>query len=193
MMIRTILAVLGIFCYLSPAVAHHVLGRPTYSLSENTTTPPSVQIETQIGKYFVTVMAFPAFPRANEAGRIHLYGQRIDGKGSLAAPITFKVHDDNWFATNEEMLGTQMPLENIYKQAFIFNKDGDYIITAEYNSDGEPYTIDFPLTIGKPLPIGTIGFFSSLIFVSLISINVIQRRRMQRMQTQRHHDDNGLS
>lgn len=189
MIFRSLIISLCIIGYVPLLWAHHVLGRPTYSLSENTTTPPSVQIETQIGKYFVTVMAFPAFPRANEAGRIHLYGQRIDGKGSLEVPITFKVHDDNWFAGNAEMLGTQSPLENIYKQAFEFNKDGDYIITADFNADGEPYTIDFPLTIGKPLPIGTIGFFASLIFIALISVNLLQRRRMQRMQTERHHEE----
>jgi len=186
---RAIFTLLCIVIYSPMLSAHHVLGRPTYSLSENATTPPSVQIETQIGKYFVTLMAFPAFPRANEAGRIHLYGQRIDGKGSLAVPITFKVRDANWFSTNQETLGTQAPLDNIYKQPFVFSKDGDYIITAEYSADGEPYLIDFPLTIGKPLPIVTIGFFASLIFMALISVNVLQRRRMQRLQTERHHED----
>ncbi len=45
------------------AIAHHVLGRPNYSLNEDSNTPPSMQGEVQIGDYFVTYMAFPAFPR----------------------------------------------------------------------------------------------------------------------------------
>ena len=45
--------------------AHHVLGRPAYSLGADSNTPPSMQIETQIGEYYVTYMAFPAFPKPN--------------------------------------------------------------------------------------------------------------------------------
>ena len=44
-----------------PVQAHHVLGRPSYSLNEDSTTPPSMQVETQIGDYYITYMVFPAF------------------------------------------------------------------------------------------------------------------------------------
>jgi len=44
------------------AQAHHVIGRPAYNLNEDSNTPPSIQMETQIGDYFVTYMVFPAFP-----------------------------------------------------------------------------------------------------------------------------------
>jgi len=57
------LRVTAVFCVLHvclPVQAHHVLGRPSYSLSEDSTTPPSMQVETQIGDYYVTYMAFPA-------------------------------------------------------------------------------------------------------------------------------------
>ena len=53
-------------CVAQSASAHHVLGRPAYSLSEDSNTPPSLAIETQIGDFFVTYMVFPAFPRAEE-------------------------------------------------------------------------------------------------------------------------------
>jgi len=36
------------------AFAHHVLGRPTYSLNEDSNSPPRMQLETQIGDYFIT-------------------------------------------------------------------------------------------------------------------------------------------
>ena len=54
------------------AVAHHVLGRPSYSLGEDSNTPSSLQAETQIGDYFVTYMVFPAFPKPERPGRISL-------------------------------------------------------------------------------------------------------------------------
>jgi hypothetical protein len=57
---------------ISPAYAHHVLGRPSYSLNEDSNTPPSMQIETRIGNYFVTYMVYPAFPKPGEPGRINL-------------------------------------------------------------------------------------------------------------------------
>ncbi len=59
------------------AEAHHILGRPAYSLNENSNTPPSMQVETMIGDYFVNYMVFPAFPRSKEPGRIHLYAQSV--------------------------------------------------------------------------------------------------------------------
>ena len=36
----------------SESFAHHVLGRPAYSLNEDSNTPPSMQVETQIGDTF---------------------------------------------------------------------------------------------------------------------------------------------
>ena len=62
---------------ISPAYAHHVLGRPSYSLNEDSNTPPSMQIETRIGNYFVTYMVYPAFPKPGEPGRINLYALSI--------------------------------------------------------------------------------------------------------------------
>jgi hypothetical protein len=65
------------------AGAHHVLGRPTYSLNEDSNTPPSMQVETQIGAYFVSYMAFPAFPKPNEAGRVSVYATPARRRNTL--------------------------------------------------------------------------------------------------------------
>ena len=169
------------------ALAHHVLGRPSYSLGEDSNTPPSMQVETQIGDYYVTYMAFPAFPKANEPGRVNLYASRIDNGQSFTGKVTFSVMDDSWFSAKIETIGSQMPDDNVFRQGFIISEDGDYIIRAEFESGGEPYIIDFPLRIGEPFPVGPLGISVALILVILISVNVIQRRRMQRMKTDRHH------
>lgn len=169
------------------AVAHHVLGRPAYSLSEDSNTPPAMQVETQIGNYFVTFMAYPAFPQPGEPGRVNLYASRIQGGQSYTGPVTFSVRDDSWFADPPETLGVQQPDDGVYRQAYQFHEAGDYLVTASFTADGEPYVIDFPLRIGDPAPIGPIGIAVAVVALVLIGVNITQRRRMSRLQSQRHH------
>lgn len=163
------------------ALAHHVLGRPSYSLNEDSNTPPSLQAEVQIGDYFVTYMVFPAFPKPGEPGRVNLYATRLaDGK-PFQGEVTFKVRDgslQSWVgARHEETLGTQPVDDNVFRQGFLFQEAGEYIITAEFDAGGEPYAIDFPLRIGAPAAIGPIGLVVAAVLIVLLMISLIQRRR----------------
>lgn len=167
--------------------AHHVLGRPSYSLGDDSNTPPSMQIETQLGDYYLTYMAFPAFPKPGEAGRVNLYASRIDNGTPFIGQVKFKVRDDSWFTSNEEVLGTQKIDDGVYRQGFIFKEAGDYIITAEFHSGGEPYIIDFPLRIGSPAPIGPLGLTIVVLALLLIAVNITQRKRLARMKAAQHH------
>ncbi len=173
------------------ASAHHVLGRPAYSLNEDSNTPPSMQVETQIGDYFVTYMVFPAFPRPNEPGRINLYATRLDNDEPLTRPVTFKVRDDSWFATEEEVIGQQEPVDNVYRQGFVFREPGKYIITAEFTANGEPYSIDFPLQIGQVSSVGPIGITIGALVIILVGINLLQRKRLARLKTRDYHAGKG--
>lgn len=177
--------IMACLVYIQSAAAHHVLGRPSYSLSEDSNTPPSMQVETQIGNYFVTYMAYPAFPKANEQGRVNLYASHIDTGLPFIGEVTFRVRDDSWFAGNEEVLGVQAIDDNVYRQGFVFSKDGEYIITAEFFADGEPYIIDFPLRIGQPTAVGPLGIAIAVVACVLILVNVMQRRRRVQLQTAR--------
>ncbi|HED32793.1 MAG TPA: hypothetical protein ENJ08_01060 [Gammaproteobacteria bacterium] len=163
------------------AYAHHVLGRPAYSLNEDSNTPPSMQVETQIGEYFLTYMVFPAFPKPGENGRINVYASRIDNGDTFQGEMSFSVRNDNWFGDkNEESIGTQNVDDGVYRQGFLFKEKGNYIITAKFTSGGEPYIIDFPLQIGESssmLPVGIA--LGSIVFV-LITVNIIQRKRLMR-------------
>lgn len=170
--------------------AHHVLGRPSYSLGADSNTPPSMQVETQIGEYYVTYMAFPAFPKPNQNGRVNLYASRIDNGNTFNGEVTFKVRDNSWFSEKEEILGTQKIDDGVYRQGFVFSKAGNYIVTAEFQSGGEPYVIDFPLRIGEPSPVGPLGITVFIIFVVIVAVNITQRRRLQRIKAQQHHRDN---
>jgi len=185
------LRVPAVFCVLLvclPVQAHHVLGRPSYSLNENSTTPPSMQVETQIGEYYVTYMAFPAFPSPNKPGRVNLYASRIDNGDPFQGKVTFKVRDDAWFSDKEELLGVQDVDDNVFRQGFEFNKAGNYIIRAEFESGGVPYQIDFPLRIGDPSSFGPLGIAITIILFVLFGVNIAQRKKLVHAKIRSAHD-----
>ena len=176
-----------VLLYSSPSYAHHVLGRPSYSLNEDSTTPPSMQVETQIGNFYVTYMVFPAFPSPKEPGRVNLYASRIDNGEPFIGEITFKVRDDSWFSKREELLGIQSIDDNVYRQGFEFSEAGKYIIRAEFESGGDPYQIDFPLQIGEPPALGPIGLTVSVIMIVIFGVNLLQRKRLTRAKISKAH------
>ncbi len=164
------------------AAAHHVLGRPSYSLNEDSNTPPATQAEVQIGDYLVTYMAFPAFPRPQEPGRISLYASRIDNGEPYDGEVTFRVRRDSWrawfgFGNSGIILGRQPADDHVFRQGYLLEQAGDYIVSAEFAADGEPYVIDFPLRIGAPPPIGPMGIAVGLLVAVLVTVTVAQRRR----------------
>ena len=172
---------LSFITFLIPlAQAHHVLGRPAYSLNEDSNTPPSMNIETLIGDFFVTAMVFPAFPKPEEAGRINLYVTRLGSKQPLNADIEFSVRNDGWFNSKPEQLGAQVLDDNVYRQAFSFHQRGDYIISASFWDKGEHYIIDFPLRVGEPLPIGPLGIIVTLMLLLLIVVTMVQHKKIRR-------------
>ncbi len=160
------------------AQAHHVLGRPSYSLGSESNTPPSAQVETQIGDYYVTYMVFPAFPKPNQPGRVNLYISRIDNGEPFQGRVSFNIIDDGWFNSQNELLGVQEVDDNVYRQGYEFNDDGDYIIRAEFVSDGELYKIDFPLQIGEKDLFGPIGTGVVVILIVLFGVNIMQRKKL---------------
>lgn len=189
-LIRNLLLSLLVFGGLCvSAYAHHVLGRPAYSLNEDSNTPPSMEIETQIGDYRVSYMVFPAFPKAGQRGRINLYASHIDTGLAFSGTVRFKVRDDSWFAGEEELLGTQQPDDFVFRQGFEFNQDGDYIISAEFESGGEPYIIDFPLRVGAPTAIGPLGIAVAVIVFALFSVSLLQRRKKLGSRVRREKQD----
>ena len=182
---RLRLLVLLLTCLFTASVfAHHVLGRPAYSLSDDSNTPPSMQVETQIGDFFVTYMVFPAFPEPGKQGRVNLYATRRDDGKPFDGQVSFFVKDDKWFGGHSDALGTQNIDDGVYRQGFMIKDAGEYIISARFVSGGEPYTIDFPLKIGQVSGIGPIGIALIVIVLVLIAVNVIQRKRLLRGKIQ---------
>jgi len=188
--VRLKLLIMLLMCLTTATVyAHHVLGRPAYSLSDDSNTPPSMQVETQIGDFYVTYMAFPAFPQPGQQGRVNLYATHRDSGKPFDGQVTFVIKDDKWFGGHKETLGTQKIDDGVYRQGFLVNTAGDYIIRAQFFSDGEPYTIDFPLKIGQVSGIGPIGIALIIIVSVLIMVSVMQRKRLLRGKIQVAHKD----
>jgi len=174
----------------SEAIAHHVLGRPAYSLNEDSNTPPSMQVETQIGDYYLTYMVFPAFPKPGENGRVNVYASRIDNGDTFQGDMTFSVRNDGWFVDkNEETIGTQQVYDGVFRQGFLFKKNGSYIITAKFESGGEPYVIDFPLQVGESSSMGPVGIALGTIVLALIGVNIAQRKRLVREKIRNTRDE----
>ena len=160
------------------AVAHHVLGRPAYSLNEDSNTPPSMQGEAWIGDYMLTYMIFPAFPRPGEPGRIHLYATTIDGGDPFAGKVAFFLRADGWLSRGESiLLGKQPANDHIFRQGFQVEQAGDYMVTARFEVDGEPYTLDFPMRVGALPLIGPLEMAVGILLALLLAVSLIQRRR----------------
>ncbi len=186
---KKIILILSLLITTGNVLAHHVLGRPSYSLGDDSNTPPSMQIETQLGDFYITYMAFPAFPKPGDSGRVNLYVKRIDNGATYDGKVTFNVSDDSFFSSKEEVLGVQKIDDGVYRQGFVFNEEGNFLIKALFESDGQPYIIDFPLQIGEPFPIGPIGISIFIIALVLLFVNITQRKRLARIKANQHHTD----
>jgi hypothetical protein len=94
----------------------------------------------------------------------------------------FTVRDDSFFSNETENLGAQVLEDSVYRQGFVFKNEGDYIITAEFQAEGEPYTIDFPLRVGNPVPIGLLGSIVGFVLFVLLGATIFQRKKLKRNQ-----------
>jgi len=175
------------------AGAHHVLGRPSYSLNEDSNTPSAMQAEVQIGDFIVTYMVFPAFPRPHQQGRVNLYVKNKRSGAPFQGKVTFKMRDNSWLAwlrggDNAAALGTQPPDDSVFRQGFAFPDKGEYIISAAFEAGGEPYNVEFPMRVGAPAPV---GYIFALLLFALIVFVTIQRRRSMTGKLRSQHDTDG--
>lgn len=182
------IALIGVALYFSialfppAALAHHEIGRPSYSLSGDSNTPPSIQAELLIGDYMVTYMIYPAFPQPLSQGLINLYTVHYKSGIPFDGKVRFSVRSNEWysklgFGSNVERIGTQSPDGAVFRQNYKFHEAGKYMITAEFEAGGEPYIIDFPLRVGPPSPVGPIGVAVAVLAIVLGAVSVTQRRR----------------
>ena len=184
-MAKLVLALIVFVACLAPpelALAHHVLGRPSYSLSGDSNTPPAIQVEKQVGDFSATYMVYPDVPRPGRPGRVNLYLSRIDDGPPYSGKITFKVRDVSWFSwlgyrPPASLLGVQSPDDAVFRQGVHFAAAGEYIVSAEFEAGGVPYAIDFPLRVGEPSRFGPTSIALAVLAIALVGFTVIRRRR----------------
>ena len=180
-LLTLLLAAISIWLAVAPTSAHHILGRPSYSLNEDSNTPPSMQVEVQLGDLFVTTMVYPAFPRLGVPGRFNLYAKHTNGrlyKGEVEFSVR-KITWLSWFGMGEESreIGRQLPDDNVFRQAFRLDREGDFLITVTLNVNGEPHMIDFPLRVGEAPMIGVLDIIIALVVLTIVAVTLVQRRR----------------
>jgi hypothetical protein len=173
------------------ASAHHVLGRPSYALNEDSNTPPAVQGEAEIGDFIVTYMVFPAFPRPGEPGRINFYIKSHKDQTPFQGKVTFEIREATWLPWlfgdgHTTILGTQPPDDNVFRQGITYPEEGEYAVFAIFESGGEPYIVEFPLRIGTPMPM---SYLFALGLLALLGFVVIQRRRTMTGKLRTLHAD----
>ncbi len=196
-MITTIAAVaLGSVLWLvmvQATAAHHILGRPAYSLNEDSNTPSSIQGEALVDDYIITFMVFPAFPKPGEPGRIHLYVKPVGGGTPFQGKVAFEVQRDSpipWLTGgNPVRLGVQPVDDNVFRQSFKFPDAGDYLVTARFEAGGKPYHIDFSLRVGAPPAFGVSEILWGVLFAAIVVISLVQRRRAMTGKIRSARDD----
>jgi len=179
--------------------AHHILGRPSYSLNEDSNTPPSMQAELQAGSYDVLYMAYPAFPKVNERGRINIHASHIVTGVTYTGDMTFRAMRDSWFPkewfpeewfiSESELLGVQKIDDGVFRQGFVFDKDGDYTILAEFSEGEHTHIMNFPLRVGVPPLIGPAGYAVIFVIAVLFVASISNRKKLERQRIKRHHSE----
>jgi hypothetical protein len=193
----------------TPLFAHHILGRPSYSLNEDSNTPPSMQAELQAGSYDVLYMAYPAFPKANERGRINIHASHIVTGKTYVGEMTFRVKHASWFSTewlpdewlSEEwfpaewfssesvLLGVQKIDDGVFRQGFVFKEDGEYTILAEFSEGEHTHIMNFPLRVGAPALISPAGYAVIFVIIILLAASIANRKKLERQRIKRHHSE----
>ena len=187
--LRAAVLLLGLLA-VTPLFAHHILGRPSYSLNEDSNTPPSMQAELQAGSYDVLYMAYPAFPKVDERGRVNLHISHIESGETFIGEVTFRVKSDSLFSSETELIGVQKIDDGVYRQGFVFKADGEYTILAEFSEGEHTHVMSFPLRVGAPSIIGSSGYVVGIIFFVLLIVSLINRKKLQQERIKRHHSDN---
>ena len=174
----TLICFLLIWC--GSTYAHHVLGRPAYSLNEDSNTPPGAHIEAKSGNYDINYMVYPAFPRPGEIGRLNLYVSRIDDGYPYQGKVTFAVRRDSWFGSSKKIIGTQSPDDNVFRQKFTFDDDGNYIVQVRFKAEGKSHKIDFPLVVGQAWPVSPTTIIVVVLVLAAIGFSLLYRKRILR-------------
>ena len=166
------------------AAAHHVLGRPAYSLNEDSNTPSSIEVEGEVGDFLVKLMAYPAFPRPGETGRLNFFARHSKTGQPFTGTVRFNIKEDSWFKSTITPLGAPLADDHVFRHTFKLGKDGDYLVTAQFEHGGQTHDVELPLQVGGRWPVGPVGGGVALLALILLVGSLVNRQRLLRAKVQ---------
>ena len=153
----------------SLSFAFHIMDGPSY-------TPEAMTVEKTIGNYDVSFEITPTFVETNKVAVITLHISEIDTGYSLEKPVTFSIFNDYvLFLGAQIKLGKQRVSKRVYRQEFLIEEQGNYIIRAQFNELEEPFIIDLPIKVGSGEPLTIIISTILLILIFLACIRKIKQ------------------
>lgn len=162
--------------------AHHVIGRYSYDVNEDSSSPPGQHVETQIGDYQITYRVFPAFVKPNEQGRINFYISPTQIGDGIESDVKFSVRESGLFKNPMDVLGVQTVDDNVYHQDFNFHHAGNYVVTADFKLAGEPYSLDFPLQVGSASTTNASRMIAGMFIFILLIAGLRNKQRLKRFR-----------
>jgi len=160
----------------TPVAAHHAVGRPTYAVADEGGIA-TIQIALHIGAYAVQCVASPAFPQPAQAAEVLLQIKRADDGQPYTGVVRFYLHGDGWFADPARLVGERSGAQGRYRQTLVFGSQGGYIVSANFSSEGRPYSIEFPIQVGPARSYFTLLVAIATLAGLLLLLRVVAWRR----------------
>jgi len=165
------------------ASAHHILGIPHYSYSENYPQNPTYEYPATSGPYDILLTCYPGEPVPGNPTDLAFYIKDRKSGQPYNQPITVRVLRTFTFGRNREILHPTVvdPVEIPHLLTATFPADGEYVIEMTLDVEGKPEIIPFGVTIGNPtattsiLAAVGIGFMLFIVIVRAIKIKRSRR------------------
>ncbi len=167
------------------AQAHHILGLPHYSYSENYPQAPTLEYPATTGPYDVLLTCYPGTPVPGEAANLAIYIKNRDTQTPYDRPITVRVLQTFTFGRNREVLPSTVvqPFEVPHKLSATFPADGEYVVELTMDVEGKSEVIPFMVIAGNPSATISILIAVALgLAVFVIIIRAIKIKRARRRE-----------
>ncbi len=185
---------LGLALLLSagPVAAHHIMGIPHHTYSEEYPQIPIVEVQAQTPHSDVHFTYMPGTPRPGQDVRFKLYARgREDGK-PRTPPMKVEVYKETFFGGLEpvrdafEIEPGVGPERNDFKWFINFREAEAFKIRVHYpDVGGGVEVLDFPVTIGETDDRPLIGAAFGTLVLAAVVVGVTKRRRKRQKRAEK--------
>lgn len=170
---------------LTPALAHHVVGRPRFVSDSRYPLPIMTMLE-PVGPWLIEMIQSPGDPGPVEAVEMHIEVSHSATERSLARPVEVTVRRLEAFAAGTTVFGPRsiMPDEGAYELRLEYPTTGNYLVSFAFEESEIRSELVFPVVVGKPgAPwVILIGFLMTLgLFLIVIRAVRIKSERCARV------------